>query len=225
MEILFTDELDEAFHVSNNKQHVELKKVSEMKNDYDINDPNYPMWLRLKDDIAKILAAMRKRNKDLASGAKSEIEKSVVETSEVKTKKIEESFEEIIKGFGNNNKNNVLKDKLPNDEEIVIVDTKSPIDGFQKNLETMHDDLNAIVKYVFDDSKWVDFKYDFDKNKYVIVFNKKSIDLGKFNADIEYLIVNLCIMLCDEYEGNEVYLKLSNLLNIYRKYLCKIEGC
>ncbi len=58
-EISFMPELDEAFGVANNKQHVELKKVD--PNDY-IDEEVQPMWLQLYDIIHKTIMAMYKEN-------------------------------------------------------------------------------------------------------------------------------------------------------------------
>jgi hypothetical protein len=58
-EIAFNPELDEAFGVANNKQHVELKKVD--PNDY-IDDPVQPMWLQLYNIIHNTIQAMYGEN-------------------------------------------------------------------------------------------------------------------------------------------------------------------
>lgn len=58
-EISFMPELDEAFGVANNKQHVELRKVD--PNDY-IDEEVQPMWLQLYDIIHNTIMAMYAEN-------------------------------------------------------------------------------------------------------------------------------------------------------------------
>jgi len=59
-EIKFTPELDEAFGVANNKQHVELKELD--KADY-ADEEVQPMWLQLYPTIHNTIAQMYKENK------------------------------------------------------------------------------------------------------------------------------------------------------------------
>ena len=219
LEIDFSDELDNAFHVSNNKQHVELKKVSEMKNDFDINDPNYPMWLRLKGDIDRLLSAMRKRNKELASGVKSQIEKQENENKILEPKNEQTDLKDLIKKFSNNDVQ--IADTYQ--EDILVLDDDQLFEKNIKEIEKEYEENNAIVKYVFDDSKWVKYYYDYDKNKYIVEFNENVMDLSKFNDNVEYLIVVLCIAILEELPNTEVHDKLLELLNLYEKYLCKAK--
>lgn len=59
-EIAFTPELDEAFGVANNKQHVELKRVD--SEDY-IDEPVQPIWLQLERIISTTINSIYKINK------------------------------------------------------------------------------------------------------------------------------------------------------------------
>ena len=49
------------------------------------------------------------------------------------------------------------------------------------------------------------------------------MDLSKFNDNVEYLIVVLCIAILEELPNTEVHDKLLELLNLYEKYLCKAK--
>ena len=105
IEFAFSEELDDAFHVSNNKQHVELKKIADSKlPDFKEDDPHYPMWLRLKKDIDKLLAAMRNRNRVLASKAKMDFN-DIKDEEEVINPEInseEETLDDILDKFSSN---------------------------------------------------------------------------------------------------------------------------
>lgn len=67
-EISFTPELDEAFGVSNNKQHVELIELQE--SEYEDEDDVKPIWLQLRQHVSNTILAMYKRNKDIRKSAR-----------------------------------------------------------------------------------------------------------------------------------------------------------
>lgn len=66
-EIRFNPELDEAFGVANNKQHVELRRVE--PNDY-IDEEVKPVWAQLYDIIYDTISAMYKANKKTRENAR-----------------------------------------------------------------------------------------------------------------------------------------------------------
>lgn len=66
-EIRFNPELDEAFGVANNKQHVELRKVE--PNDY-IDEEIKPVWAQLYDIIHDTISAMYAANKKTRENAR-----------------------------------------------------------------------------------------------------------------------------------------------------------
>ena len=66
-EISFDPELDEAFGVSNNKQHVELKQLDE--EDY-IDEEVKPMWLQLRDIVSDTIREIYAKNKERRKGAR-----------------------------------------------------------------------------------------------------------------------------------------------------------
>lgn len=67
-EIRFSPELDEAFGVANNKQHVELFRLDAA--DYE-DDEVQPVWLQLYDIIHNTIEAMYKKNKQTRENARS----------------------------------------------------------------------------------------------------------------------------------------------------------
>ena len=66
-EIRFNPELDEAFGVANNKQHVELRRIE--PNDY-IDEEVKPVWAQLYDIIYDTITAMYKANKKTRENAR-----------------------------------------------------------------------------------------------------------------------------------------------------------
>ena len=66
-EIRFNPELDEAFGVANNKQHVELRRVE--PNDY-IDEEVKPVWAQLYDIVYDTISAMYKVNKKTRENAR-----------------------------------------------------------------------------------------------------------------------------------------------------------
>ena len=67
-EIRFNPELDEAFGVANNKQHVELHSLD--ANDY-IDDEVKPVWLQLYSFIHNTIVAMYNKNKKTRNNSRS----------------------------------------------------------------------------------------------------------------------------------------------------------
>lgn len=67
-EIRFNPELDEAFGVANNKQHVELQRLD--KNDY-LDEEIQPVWLQLYSIIHNTIQAMYEKNKKTRENARS----------------------------------------------------------------------------------------------------------------------------------------------------------
>lgn len=81
LEISFDPVLDEVFGVSNNKQHVELIKVDDDEIDYEDNETPKPIWLQLNNTIKEEIRAMKKRNKSLRAGSRSQTKSSDSETA------------------------------------------------------------------------------------------------------------------------------------------------
>jgi len=66
-EISFTPELDEAFGVSNNKQHVELIRLDD--EEYEEDDVK-PIWIQLRKHVRDTISEMYKRNKNIRQGSR-----------------------------------------------------------------------------------------------------------------------------------------------------------
>ncbi len=242
LEIIFTAELDDAFHVSNNKQHVELKKITDSKlPDYKEEDPNYPMWLRLKKDIDKLLSAMRNRNRAIASKAKSDQSNAGNDSvnAGANTQHVEESLDDILDSLNATESSNILKETIKADEETINqqindfpVNIQKSISVESRSLENGNLDRNdsinkkyyhenqIIVAYETKLKEWITFEYDFNLKKYVICFNLDLINKDRFDSNVEYLIVLLCVTICDESSESTIRKKFIKLLNKYSEYIC-----
>ena len=88
-EIRFTPELDEAFGVANNKQHVELRYVD--PNDY-IDEEVKPVWLQLQNIIKDTISAMYDENKKTRENARTVVD--VITPTEEIINNVEEHEEE-----------------------------------------------------------------------------------------------------------------------------------
>ncbi len=238
LEISFTEELDEAFHVSNNKQHVELKKVSDSKlPEYKEDDPLYPMWLRLKKDIEKLLSAMRNRNRALASKAKNQVSKpeEVLKKEDIDVK--EESLDDILNSFAtpvndNKAKEENVKSPLESSFDKEIVDTTQEIIEEKQINESIDEikidkkdysvsflDKNIIVSYENELDNLISYEYDFNLKKYIICFDSSKINPNRYNPAVEYLIVTLCVAICKETKDSATWRALKKLLEKYKDFL------
>lgn len=238
LEISFTEELDEAFHVSNNKQHVELKKISDSKlPDYKEDDPLYPMWLRLKKDIEKLLSAMRNRNRALASKAKNQGNKSedVLKQNDVEVK--EESLDDILNSFATtSNDNKELKENVesivqPQEQNDIVeeyepqvakeeVHSNESIEEIKVENKKSYLDKNVVVSYEDKIDDLISFEYDFTLKQYVICFDSTRINFSRMNPEVEYLVVTLCIAICKETKDSPTWRTLKKLLEKYKEFLC-----
>lgn len=78
---------------------------------------------------------------------------------------------------------------------------------------------NYVVLYENDNKPWVTYVYDFDLKKYVISFNENKIKNNRLDKNAEYMVVALCIMICDETKSTSLGRKLLKLLFNYEKKL------
>ncbi len=238
LEISFTEELDEAFHVSNNKQHVELKKISDSKlPEYKEDDPLYPMWLRLKKDIEKLLSAMRNRNRALASKAKNQLNKpeEVLKKEEIEVK--EESLDDILNSFATPVSDTIddeaqqaslavtREDELNTSIQTIVDENnvEENINNLQiedKNVnEVSYLDKNVIVSYENEIEDMITYEYDFNLKQYIICLDSSKINPDRYNPCVEYLIVTLCVTICKETKDSATWRALKKLLEKYKDFL------
>lgn len=91
-EIIFEPELDEAFGVANNKQYVDLKKITEDDIDYD--EPVQPMWNQLYSTIHDTISAMYRRNEETRKNTRSADDLTSSSTNIINTVENEDDFED-----------------------------------------------------------------------------------------------------------------------------------
>lgn len=225
LEIIFTEELDDAFHVSNNKQHVELKKITDSKlPDFKEEDPNYPMWLRLKKDIDKLLAAMRNRNKALANKAKSDLvskkqdEECVEQILGIK----EERLEDFLESFDSNKENEQRdNDSIKNITHIestkIKLDNKSKVKENSFYFDCLEKENILVFEDAIDKNIKIECNFDFESKKYFVVFNSIYFKLSYLD---DKLIIILCLIVKDlkkAARGSERFDTLKDLLDKYYK--------
>lgn len=129
-EIKFEPELDEAFGVANNKQHVELKAVDE--EDY-VDDEVKPVWLQLYNIINSTIVAMYNANKMTRENSRT-IKDVISPTSEI-INAAEQNDEEI--GATAEVRTNTPKEELirKNKEELIKQGIENPTE----------DDINSYM--------------------------------------------------------------------------------
>lgn len=139
-EISFEPELDEAFGVANNKQHVELKYE-----DYTAyeDDEAKPIWLQIQDVVTETIDSMYSKNEELRKGARTVKDSESVSTeftNEVETEYEAEGEESETTKIKNSMDEEERKEKIRNELE------KEGIEATNENiLEFM--DLKVRILY------------------------------------------------------------------------------
>lgn len=152
-EINFQPELDEAFGVANNKQYVELKRVSE--EDYKDEDVK-PMWLQLYDIVAKTIDKMVKENKVLQENARTRKRQNSPAENIISTVEAKEDQKGMATEKGRE------KNALDEIEASIIEDIKKTNGNEQPTQETIEAFRNSKVKIIYQDGRRGPFlDYDF----------------------------------------------------------------
>lgn len=152
-EINFQPELDEAFGVANNKQYVELKKVSE--EDYKDEDVK-PMWLQLYDIVAKTIDKMVKENKVLQENARTKKTQNLPAENIISTVEEKENQEGMATEQGRE------KNTLDEIDASIIEDIKKTNNNETPTQEAIEAFRNSKVKFIYDDVRRGPFlDYDF----------------------------------------------------------------
>lgn len=200
IQISFERELDSVFGVSNNKQHIELKHVSSKSAialDEDV--PYYPIWLRLKSEVDKMLSNMRKRNKELVKVAKNTSEVNEFKESSTSNSHLsnsDEKYREYLKNEVGITLN-VFEKKTEEYEELIINNT-SILLSFEDIFEPYRVTFLAIEQ----------------KNKIIL---NKTLFKDKKNFDFKILLVALLLESTKHAGYSETKKSLDNILKIYLK--------
>jgi hypothetical protein len=141
LEISFGPELDEVFNVSNNKQKVELKKLTAKEIQESQLDETTPLWEALNDKISPIIKAMTNINQQRQKGSRNRNEEQKLVENETQNPKTKSSIEKenkenaysVNNGNHNQTNNGNLDKKSNNDNDfppIIYSEEKSisPVD-------------------------------------------------------------------------------------------------
>nr|WP_076778608.1 ATP-binding protein [Lachnoclostridium phocaeense] len=176
-EIRFAPELDEAFGVANNKQHVELRYVD--PNDY-IDEEVKPVWLQLQKILSTTIYAMYAENKKTRESARTV--KDVVTASEEIINNVETNEEESEDSATAEIKRNtsekelVEKNKLELKEQGITNPTEEDVRNYMNN--------RVHIKYKNMGKMAGLFDYSFGLGSCMVTFNMDHIFYKKCLEDI-----------------------------------------
>lgn len=167
-EIGFNPELDEAFGVANNKQHVELRYVD--KNDF-IDDEVKPIWLQLWPIIHNTIDAMYAANKNTREGTRSS--KDITTPTEEIINNVEKHEEQPENSATAEAKRNTPQEELveKNKKELQEQGIEDPTQ------EEIHNYMNNKVHIVYKNlGKMAGlFDYSFELGSCKVTFNMDHI--------------------------------------------------
>lgn len=174
-EINFNPDLDEAFGVSNNKQHVELIKLDD--EEYAEDDVK-PIWLQLRDIIKNTINAMYGRNKEIRKGSRTN---TVIITPTEQIINVAEK-DSKIKGASDKSREAKPKDELIKEIKDTLVKvgveepTKEDVDKFL---------LNKVSIQYLRLNRGPFFDYSFDMGLCICTINLDHIFYKNFLTNIE----------------------------------------
>lgn len=176
-EIRFTPELDEAFGVANNKQHVELRYVD--PNDY-IDEEVKPIWLQLQNIISNTISAMYAENKKTRENARTI--KDIITPSEAIINSVELNEEESKDSATAEIKRNTSEEELieKNKEELKEQGLEAPTEDEVRNYMNNH----VHIKYKNLGKMAGLFDYSFGLGSCMVTFNMDHIFYKNCLVDI-----------------------------------------
>lgn len=167
-EIRFNPELDEAFGVANNKQHVELRRIE--PNDY-IDEEVKPVWAQLYDIIHDTINAMYARNKKTRENARTikDITPPTTQIINTAEEKEEDSNESATAEVRDTTPKDVLIKK--NKEELVNQGIENPTEDDVNTY--MNNKVNVVHKNLGKTAGL--FDYSFELGSCLVTFNMDHI--------------------------------------------------
>ncbi|WP_405375499.1 ATP-binding protein [Pseudobutyrivibrio sp.] len=176
-EIRFNPELDEAFGVANNKQHVELRRVE--PNDY-IDEEVKPVWAQLYDIVHDTIQAMYAANKKTRENART-VQDITPPTAQI-INAAEENQEESPESATSEIKNNtpieelVEKTKEKLQEQGIENPTEDDVKSYMNNkVNVIHKNLGKTAGL---------FDYSFELGSCLVTFNMDHIFYKATLSDI-----------------------------------------
>lgn len=166
-EIRFSPELDEAFGVANNKQHVELRRVE--PNDY-IDEEVKPVWAQLYDIIHDTISAMYAQNKKTRENART-VQDILTPTAEI-INSAEENDDDVISAT-DEVKQTTPKEELieKNKEELINQGIENPTE--EDATSYMNNKVNVVHKNLGKTAGL--FDYSFELGSCLVTFNMDHI--------------------------------------------------
>lgn len=167
-EIRFNPELDEAFGVANNKQHVELRRVEQ--NDY-IDEEVKPVWAQVYDIIHDTISAMYAANKKTRENART-VKDITPPTTQI-INSAEENQESTPGGATDEARENTPHEKLVEKtkeqlkEQGIENPTEEDINSYMNNkVNVVHKNLGKTAGL---------FDYSFELGSCLVTFNMDHI--------------------------------------------------
>lgn len=167
-EIRFNPELDEAFGVANNKQHVELRRVEQ--NDY-IDEEVKPVWAQVYDIIHDTISAMYAANKKTRENART-VKDITPPTTQI-INSAEENQESTLGGATDEARENTPHEKLVEKtkeqlkEQGIENPTEEDINSYMNNkVNVVHKNLGKTAGL---------FDYSFELGSCLVTFNMDHI--------------------------------------------------
>lgn len=167
-EIRFNPELDEAFGVANNKQHVELRRVE--PNDY-IDEEVKPVWAQLYDIIHDTISAMYAQNKKTRENART-VQDILTPTAEIINSAEEEINDDVVSAT-DEVKQTTPKEELieKNKEELINQGIENPTE--EDATSYMNNKVNVVHKNLGKTAGL--FDYSFELGSCLVTFNMDHI--------------------------------------------------
>lgn len=167
-EIRFNPELDEAFGVANNKQHVELRRVE--PNDY-IDEEVKPVWAQLYDIIHDTISAMYAQNKKTRENART-VQDILTPTAEIINSAEEEIDDDVVSATDE------VKQITPKEELIEKTKEELINQGIENPTEEdatsyMNNKVNVVHKNLGKTAGL--FDYSFELGSCLVTFNMDHI--------------------------------------------------
>lgn len=167
-EIKFNPELDEAFGVANNKQHVELRRVE--PNDY-IDEEVKPVWAQLYDIIHDTISAMYAQNKKTRENART-VQDILTPTAKIINSAEEENDDDVVSAT-DEVKQTTSKEELieKNKEELIKQGIENPTE--EDATSYMNNKVNVVHKNLGKTAGL--FDYSFELGSCLVTFNMDHI--------------------------------------------------
>lgn len=139
-EISFEPELDEAFGVANNKQHVELKHE-----DFEAyeDDEVKPIWLQIQNIVSDTINAMYAKNEERRKGARS-VKDEETDSTEF-TNEVEKEYEED----GEESETTRIKNTMDEADRIEKIKDELKEEGIDRTPENIEDFMGLRVRILY----------------------------------------------------------------------------